>query len=65
MDLIMNVAINDLAAAKTEGNEETMNALIHFLDYASAYPNAKIRHLFRKGILYLRIAGPNIFKMAP
>ena len=43
MDLTMTVAINDLAAVQTKGNEETMEALIHLLNYAATHPDAKIR----------------------
>ena len=39
-DMTMAVAINDLAAAQSKGNEETMKALVHLLNYAATHPDA-------------------------
>ena len=42
-DMTMAVATHDLAAAQSKGNEETMKALVHLLNYAATHPDAKIR----------------------
>ncbi len=44
VDLTMHVALGSLAAAQTEGTQETMKALTHLLNYAASHPDATIRY---------------------
>ena len=41
-DSTMLHTLNTLASAQTKGNEETMHAMNHFLDYCATHPNATI-----------------------
>jgi hypothetical protein len=50
---MMLVALGTLAAAQTHGTEQTMQALIHLLDYAATHPNAAIRFHKSDMILYV------------
>ena len=53
LDNTMLVAIEDLAAAQTQGNNEIMDALMHLLNYMAIYLNAKIRYYKSGMILYI------------
>lgn len=55
----MTVAIDDLEAAQTNGNEETMEALIHLhlLNYAATHPDAKIRYYSSGMVLHVHSNG--------
>ena len=53
----MIVAINDLAAAQAKGNKETMEALVHLLNYAATHPDAKIRYYSSGIVLHIHSDG--------
>lgn len=41
-DPTMNHALNELASETTTGNQDTIKALEHFLDYCATHPDARI-----------------------
>ena len=43
VDSFLLVALSDLAAAQAHGTVQTMNALIHLLNYAATFPRAVVR----------------------
>ena len=51
VDNTMLVALGTLAAAQTQGTDQTMDALIRLLDYAATHPDAAIR--FHKSAMVL------------
>jgi hypothetical protein len=53
VDNTMLVALGTLAAAQTQGTAQTMQALVHLLDYAATHPDAAIRFHKSDMILYI------------
>ena len=43
IDLTMLVTISDLSQVQTKSNEQTLNNVVHLLNYAATYPDAKVR----------------------
>ena len=43
IDLTTLVTISDSSQAQTNSNEQTLNAMVHLLNYASTHPDAKDR----------------------
>jgi len=52
VDLTMLPALGTLASAQTEGTEETLKAVTHFLNYAATHPEAYVRFKKSKMILH-------------
>ena len=46
-------ALNNLASQQTKGNDKTMEAMEHFLDYCATHPNATVR--FQGSDMFLKI----------
>jgi hypothetical protein len=63
VDNTMLVALGTLAAAQTKGTENTMDALIHLLDYAATHPDAAIR--FHKSAMILYVHGNRSYLSKP
>ena len=53
VDNTMLVALGSLAAAQTKGTKQTMDAMVHLLNYAATHPDAVIR--FKKSDMILHI----------
>ena len=49
-DITIAVAINNLAAAQSKGNGESIKVLVYLLNYAAIYSNAKF-YYYSNGIL--------------
>ena len=51
--MTMAVAINNLVAAQSKGNEEMIKALVHLLNYTATHLDAKIRYHRSSMILHI------------
>jgi hypothetical protein len=53
VDPTMLHALNVLAASQKRGTQATVEALVHFLNYAATHPNAKIRYRASAMVLHI------------
>ena len=53
----MLVAISDLAKSQTSSNEQTMQKLVHLLNYAATHPDAKVRFHRSRMVLHVHSDG--------
>ena len=63
VDNTMQHALNDLAIAATKGTEQTMEELVHFLNFCATNPDASI--IFRRSDMILSIDSNAAYLVAP